>query len=86
MCWLKKPTTSPAIAIPIVLALTAKPIAAGRHVVVPGQRRQDRLRRKQVDHGQKGGQADDQGSQHHARRVAVHFHHFGFHARQTCRS
>ena len=29
MCWLKKPTTSPAIAIPIVLALTAKPIAAG---------------------------------------------------------
>ena len=29
MCWLKKPTTSPATAIPIVLALTAKPIAAG---------------------------------------------------------
>jgi hypothetical protein len=28
-CWLKKPTTNPAIAIPIVLALTAKPIAAG---------------------------------------------------------
>jgi len=26
---LKKPTTNPAIAMPIVLALTAKPIAAG---------------------------------------------------------
>ncbi len=29
MCGLKKPITSPAIAMPMVLALTAKPIAAG---------------------------------------------------------
>jgi hypothetical protein len=29
MCGLKDPTTSPATAIPIVLALTAKPIAPG---------------------------------------------------------
>jgi hypothetical protein len=29
MCGLRKPTTSPAIAMPMVLALTAKPIAAG---------------------------------------------------------
>ena len=29
ICGLKDPTTSPAIAMPIVLALTAKPIAPG---------------------------------------------------------
>ena len=29
MCGLRKPTTSPATAMPMVLALTAKPIAAG---------------------------------------------------------
>ena len=29
ICGLKKPTTRPAIAMPMVLALTAKPIAAG---------------------------------------------------------
>ncbi len=50
------------------------------HIVMPGQRRQNGLRCKQVDDGQKGHQADDQGSQHHTRRMAVHLHSLGFHA------
>ena len=40
----------------------------GRHAVVLRQRRQDRLRREQVDHGEKGRQADDQRAQRRAGR------------------
>ncbi len=52
-----------------------------RHVVMPRQGGKDRLRREQIDHGEKRRQADDQGSQHHARRVAVHVHRVRFHWR-----
>ena len=55
-------------------------------VVVPGQRGKDRLRREQIDHGQECGEADDQGSQHHARRTAVHVHAFGLACRREYRS
>ena len=48
-----------------------------RHVVMPGQRRKDRLRGEQVDHGQEGREADDERAQHHAGRGAMHFHRFG---------
>src|SRR3974377_723808 len=40
MRWLKNPTANPATAIPIVLALTAKPIAAGGTQHTAGEKRQ----------------------------------------------
>ena len=55
-------------------------------VVMPGQRGQDRLRREQIDHGQERRQADDEGSQHHAGRMTVHFHRFAISSARRCRS
>ena len=46
----------------------------GRHFVGCGKRRQDRLRREQIDHGEKGGQADDDGPAQHVERIAVRVH------------
>jgi hypothetical protein len=39
----------------------------GGYVVMPGQRGKDRLRGEQIDHRQERREADDKGSQHHAR-------------------
>jgi hypothetical protein len=39
---------------------------SGAHVVMPGQRWKDRLRGKQIDHGQERREADDERSQRHA--------------------
>ena len=67
-----KATASPATAMPIVLALTAKPMAAGRHLVGAGERGQDRLRREQIDDRQKRRQPDHEGAQQHPGGVAMH--------------
>ena len=42
-----------------------------RHVVGAGERRQDRLRREEIDHREKRGDADDERTQQRAGRVAV---------------
>ena len=45
-----------------------------RHIVGAGERRQDRLRREQVDHREKGRQSDHDRAQQHSGGVAVHVH------------
>ena len=46
--------------MPMVLALTAKPMAAGRHLIVAHQRGQDGLGGEQVDHREKRREPDHQ--------------------------
>ena len=57
---LKYATARPATAMPIVLAFTAKPIAAGVTSYALRERWQDRLRREQIDHGEERREPDHQ--------------------------
>jgi len=62
MCWLKNPTTSRQ---PPFNGAGIDREAHGRrrHIVMLCQRGKDRLRRKQIDHGKEGRQADDERTQ-----------------------